>query len=224
MKILSDHTHPLVEEKAKELTSGESTVLDQVHRIFEFSRDDVRFGFPPTWDAVTASETIERRAGYCNTKATLFHALCKAAGIPSRIHTGLIDIEIMRGIFPSLAFAAMPKVGGHSWTEVQIEGKWRSIDAYIVDSTLYNKALPVLKATGKKTGYTISEVKGPSGCEFSFGTFVMMGAVVEDHGTWDDFAEYMASPKYMRMNQMQEAFYPLLRWMANRNIAKIRAS
>jgi hypothetical protein len=40
--------------------------------------------------------------------------------------------------------------------------------------------------------------KGPTSCEFNFGEkgFVHMGAVVEDHGAWDDFADYVASPAY----------------------------
>jgi transglutaminase-like putative cysteine protease len=75
--------------------------------------------------------------GYCNTKATLFLALCEATGIPARLHTGLIDIEIMRGIFPSFAFPFLPSAGGHTWMEIEIDGEWRPMDSYINDKRFY---------------------------------------------------------------------------------------
>ena len=70
--------------------------------------------FPPKWDQVRSSQTIGYKIGYCNTKATLFLALCKALSLPARVHYGLIDLQIMRGILPSFAFMFLPKKGSHS--------------------------------------------------------------------------------------------------------------
>jgi hypothetical protein len=162
--------------------------------------------------------------GYCNTKATLFLALCKATGISVRIHTGLINLEIMQGIFPSFVFPFLPSAGGHSWMEIEIDGEWKSVDSYINDKRFYEGASKRLQESGKKTAFSISQAKGASCCEFNFGEkgFVHMGAVVEDHGTWQDFSEYILSKKYLRMNRMQLMSYPLLAWSSNRNIEKIR--
>jgi transglutaminase-like putative cysteine protease len=222
--IFSDVEHPAVQAKADELTRDKTSHLEAVESLFNFVQNGIRFGFPPTWDEVKASETLLYKVGYCNTKATLFAALCKAAGIPARIHTGLINLDIMHGVMPAFVFPFMPPAGGHSWTEIQIDGTWKPVDSYINDRRYYEEALKRLKRSGKKTGFSISEAQGPSSCDFNFGEkgFMHMGAVVEDHGVWQDFAEYMSSEKYVRMNRMQMSLLPLLIRMTNRNIQKTR--
>jgi transglutaminase-like putative cysteine protease len=181
---LSDSDHPSIQAVANEISAGKTTVLEKVESAFVFVRDKVKFGFPPKWDDVKASETIRYGLGYCNTKATLFRALCRAINVPARIHTSLIDIKIMRGIFPSMAFPFLPSVGDHSWLEIEIEGVWKPVDSYINDKPFYQKALQKLETSGNVTGCSISHAKGSSSCEFNFGEtgFVHMGAVVEDHG------------------------------------------
>jgi len=81
---------PVVQAKAKGLIKPGASREENLKSIFEYQRDEIKFGFPPKWDNVKASETIGYGIEYCNTKATLFHALCKIAEIPSRIHTGWI--------------------------------------------------------------------------------------------------------------------------------------
>ena len=56
---LSDFDHPAIQEKAKELTSGKSTVIDKVESIFSYVRDEIQFGFPSKWEQVKASETLQ---------------------------------------------------------------------------------------------------------------------------------------------------------------------
>jgi hypothetical protein len=223
--VLADHDHPAVRATATALANDRSTTIDTLRGLFGFVRDEIRFGFPPMWDAVRASATLGYGIGYCNTKATLFLALCKALDIPARIHTGLIDIEIMRGIFPSIVFPFLPSAGGHTWLEIELDGEWRAVDSYINDRPFYEAALRRLEASGKETAFSISRAKGPSSCEFNFGDkgFVHMGAVLEDHGAWNDFAEYMRSDKYVAMNRMQQMSFPLMAWITNRQIARIRS-
>ena len=107
---MADCDHPMVQKKAAEVTLGRTAPLEKMNGIFHFVRDEIRFGFTPKWDQVKASEVMRYGLGYCNTKATLLLALCHASGIPARVHFGLIDIRIMRGILPSFAFPFMPKV------------------------------------------------------------------------------------------------------------------
>lgn len=134
---LADDDHPAIQDQARELTEGRPERRDKLESLFHFVRDDIRFRFPPKWDEVLASETLGYRIGYCNTKVTLFLALCKAAGIPARVHTGLISLEIMRGIFPAFAFRFLPDTGGHAWLEIELDDAWRPIDAYINDRRFY---------------------------------------------------------------------------------------
>jgi hypothetical protein len=130
----------------------------------------------------------------------------------------------MRGVFPSFAFPFMPSSCGHSWMEINIEDEWKSIDSYINDKPFYEGALKRLREKSKITAFSISQAKGESSCEFNFGErgFVQMGAVLEDHGTWEDFSEYMSSEKYSSMNRIQLMAYPLLAVISNRNIERLR--
>ena len=224
IKHLSDSDHPMVAGKAAALTNGKTTPLEKLESLFYFVRDGIRFGFTPRWDEFKASEVLDYGLGYCNTKTILLVALCRAVGINARVHFGLVDIRLMRGILPNFAFALIPKTGAHSWTEVKLEDEWRPIDSYINDRTFYEKALQHLKYSGRSLGYSVSRIDGKSSCEFNFGEqgFVHMGAVVEDHGEWEDSAEYFASSKYPRMSTFQLKLYPMLAWLANRNITTIR--
>ena len=108
--------------------------------------------------------------------------------------------------------------------EVDVEGEWKSIDSYINDKPLYEGALKRLQESSKTTAFSISQAKGKSSCEFNLGEkgFFHMGAVLEDHGTWDDFSEYMSSKKYSSMNQMQLMVYPMIAVFSNRNIKRLR--
>ena len=222
---LADDDHPAIQALAHELTDGRLARREKLEGLFRFGRDDIRFGFPPKWDEVKASETLEYEIGYCNTKATLFLALCKVVGIPARVHTGLISLDVVRGVFPDFAFRSLPDTGGHSWLEFGLDGEWKPMDSYINDRRFYEGALERLEASGRTTGFSLSRAKGPTSCAFNFGDkgFVHMRAVVEDHGTWEDFADYVASPKYVRMGRMQRMVFPWMARMSNRAIEGIRA-
>ena len=43
-------------------------------------------------------------------------------------------------------------------------------------------------------------------------------------GTWNDFAEYMTSDKYIRMNSLQALVYPAIARISNRTVERIRSS
>jgi len=61
-----------------------------------------------------AKQVLERREGDCTEHAVLAAALCRAAGIPSRVTIGLAAVQNF--------------FGGHMWTEVWV-GEWIPIDA-----------------------------------------------------------------------------------------------
>jgi len=223
---LSDYQHPVVITKAADLAAGKTTEMEKLESIFYYVREEIKFGFPPRWDEVRASQTVGYKIGYCNTKATLFLALCKALSIPARVHYGLIDLRIMRGILPAWAFMFLPKHGSHSWIDVRVGGQWKQIDSYIDDRLLYERALERLKSNRQSLGYSVCIADGRSSCEFNFGEkgFVHTGAVVEDHGVWDDASEYFATDRYTRMNLFQRMAFPVLAKLANRNLKNIRSA
>jgi len=69
----------------------------------------------------TAVEVAESREGDCTEHAVLTAAICRAAGIPSRVVTGLAYVERFRehrNVF-----------GPHAWNEAYVGGKWIGLDS-----------------------------------------------------------------------------------------------
>ena len=223
----ADYDHPLVQETAKKVTNGENSIRGKLERLFYYVRDDVKFGFPTNGDLVKASDTIKLGMGQCNNKGTLLLALCKAAGIPARIHFAPIRKEIQRGLFTGLFYDKLPDMLSHSWIEVGIDGKWRRIDSYVNDKAFYQAARSELKKKGWDTGYSVSCPDGECSAEFNIDTetFVQMEAVVGDHGVWDEPADYFATAKYQnRPSAIKLLFYRLMIGRVNKKIAQMRAS
>lgn len=69
----------------------------------------------------SALDTIIRRAGDCTEAAVLLAALGRAAGIPTRVVSGL---TYSRAAYHGVSNAFMP----HSWTIAYVDGQWRSFD------------------------------------------------------------------------------------------------
>ena len=222
---LADYNNPSVQDIAERLTSDAITVREKLNRLFHYVRDDIKFAFPQEGDLVKASTTIRLGNGQCNTKSTLFLALCKAAEIPARIHFSLIKKEIQRGLFTGLGYKLMPPLLSHSWIEVDVNGKWRRIDSYINDEIFYQAAKSELQERSWDTGYSVSCPSGECSCEFNLDqeAFVQMGAVVVDHGIWDDPSDYYATDQYQnRLNIMKSIFYRLMIWRVNGRVESMR--
>jgi hypothetical protein len=82
-------------------------------------------GYFPTIDFTghfSAVETIVRRAGDCTEAAVLLAALGRAAGIPTRVASGLV---YSRERYHGVSNVFMP----HSWVLAHVDGRWRSFDA-----------------------------------------------------------------------------------------------
>lgn len=69
----------------------------------------------------SAVEVALSRQGDCTEHAVLTAAMCRAAGIPARVVSGIVYID---------EFAERKNVfGGHAWVEAYIGGKWIGLDA-----------------------------------------------------------------------------------------------
>lgn len=72
----------------------------------------------------TASEVARNRSGDCTEHGVLLAALARAAGIPSRGVSGIVQVP--EG---PLGAEGLKAFGYHMWTQVYIDGKWVDIDA-----------------------------------------------------------------------------------------------
>jgi hypothetical protein len=224
MRTLADYEHRLVQEMATRLTAAEMSVRGKLARLFGYVRDEIEFAFPPAGDLVRASEVIRSGQGQCNNKTTLFLALCRAAGIPARVHFSLISKQIQRGLFSGLAYWLMPDKISHSWIEVEVDDRWRRIDAYINDAPFQAGAVAELKRCGWRTGFSVAlppTGQAPTQLDLDTEHFVQMEAVTDDHGTWSDPADYCATPLYRnRPGRLKLWLYARL---VERINAKVRA-
>ena len=78
----------------------------------------------------SALETLVRGAGDCTEAAVLLAALGRAAGIPTRVASGLV---YSRDAYHRIGNVFMP----HSWVLAYVDGEWKSFDAALdrFDST-----------------------------------------------------------------------------------------
>jgi hypothetical protein len=188
-----------VQEVATRLTAEERTVRGKLARLYDYVRDEIAFCFPVAGDLVRASEVIRSGQGQCNNKTTLFLALCRAADIPARVHFSLISKQIQRGLFSGLAYWLMPDKISHSWIEVEVDDRWRRIDAYINDAAFQAGAVAELKRCGWRIGFSVAlppTGQLPTQFDLEAEQFVQMDAVTDDHGTWADPADYYGTPLY----------------------------
>ncbi|MGZ6078994.1 MAG: transglutaminase-like domain-containing protein, partial [Myxococcaceae bacterium] len=89
-----DRDNPAIQAAVARVTAGSRDDIDRAVRIHDFVRDEVDFGWAPTFDGGRASATLARKVGFCNTKTPLFVTMLRAAGIPARIHFAGIDTRL----------------------------------------------------------------------------------------------------------------------------------
>ena len=225
---LANFKHPLVKNTAEALTEKEHTIRRKVERLFNFVRDEIKFGFPPELDYISASDIIKKKKGQCNNKGVLLFSLCKAINIPVRMHFSLIKKEILRGLFTGLAYKLIPDKLSHCWVEIFIEGKWRSVDSYINDQTYYLSAKKELKKRNWDTGFSVACSSGESSSSFNIDEekFVQMDAVVEDQGNYEDPSDYFFSENYNNRESAIKTFI-ILNFIfpsVNRKVQELRLS
>ena len=87
-----DYSHPIIQEKVKELRNNSPSQLNYIENAYKFVRDVI----PHSWDIRSevvsrkASEVLENKTGICWTKSCLLAALLRANGIPAGISYQLL--------------------------------------------------------------------------------------------------------------------------------------
>ena len=120
-----DCDHPNVVKYANSVVEHETTDIGRAKALFYAVRDDIRYD-PYTIDlrpaGMRASAALEKRFGFCITKALLLAAAARVLGIPSRL--GFADVknhlntERLKQIMQTDVFAF------HGYTEMWLEGRW----------------------------------------------------------------------------------------------------
>ena len=197
-----DFEHKDMQAAIVEACAGAATDRERAVGIFNFVRDRVRFGWDGRFYDMRASEVLNAGIGYCNTKSTLFCAMLRGAGIPARQHFVDISARILDGLLdPGTPFV------DHSFVEVDLDGRTHSVDAYIVDRSLFDAARERLFSEARSLGYGVHRdgVCDWDGKADAFSQFVRTGGdpapTTRDYGVHADVGEfYRRGSRWNRLN------------------------
>ncbi len=108
--------HPLIQNKANDLTQDLSTEEEKIARLVAFVDEHIEDDSDA--DSEDVIEVFETQKGDCTEHALLFITLARAAGIPARRVHGYIYNEDQDS----------PGFAGHAWAEVLVDGRWTPVD------------------------------------------------------------------------------------------------
>ena len=101
----------MIKNEAREIIGDEKDALKAVNLINKWVYRNIEK--KPTISIPSALDVLETRRGDCNEHATLFVALCRSMGIPSKLCAGIVYTQ---GRFYY-----------HAWSDVFV-GSWISVD------------------------------------------------------------------------------------------------
>lgn len=107
---------PVLEAKAREITTGARDSWDAATRLSRWVADNIGYAIP---GGGTARRTYDLRAGECGSHSMLLAALCRSVGIPARVVFGALYVPNWGGGF-----------GQHAWNEIYMgKAGWIPVDA-----------------------------------------------------------------------------------------------
>lgn len=193
-----------IRKTTKEVISDSRTPKEAAVSIFYFIRDEIKFALTPQLEK--ASTVVERRTGYCVSKATAMVAMARVANIPARYHFASIKKKATRGVTGSMGYRFMPKViPAHCWVDLYLNRKWIG-----VEFTYDKKLLEVQKE--KKMGIYEKGIERDIDWDGEHDLLVPPEFLVEDLGVYE-------SPEAV---VKREVLWPLWQYLQNRNLGKIR--
>ncbi|MEH6403420.1 MAG: transglutaminase-like domain-containing protein [Sneathiella sp.] len=139
------------------ITSRNWQDLDPFERIgaaYNFVRNEIAFGYNIA-DTIPASRVLRDGYGQCNTKATLLMALLRKLDIPCRLHGFTISKSLQRGVVPELAYKIAPDKILHSWVDVYFDGRWISLEGFILDQRVLGALQEKFKDRDNLCGYGV---------------------------------------------------------------------
>ncbi|WP_338791464.1 transglutaminase family protein [Bernardetia sp. MNP-M8] len=198
--------------------------INQVKSIYNYVRDEIKFGYNKA-DDISASQILKEGYGQCNTKATLLMALLRACKIPNRIHGFTIDKALQKGAITGIWYQLSPKNILHSWVEVYVNDNWYFLEGVILDKE-YLSQLQKENATCKTTfcgyGAYTDNFENPE-IEWN-----LNNTYIQDKGINQDFGLFDTPDEFYKKHQQNLGFFKkfifqkIVRHKMNKNVEKIR--
>jgi transglutaminase-like putative cysteine protease len=218
-------SHPRISALAKRITHQAKTNRTAAILIHNWVQDEINFGISSRFYETSATQVLDEKVGYCNTKVSLFNALLRAKGIPTRIRMMDLSAVVLNGLFdPGSSYV------DHAITEVFLDSRWTKVDSYIVDKPLADAARKKLIQAREKAGFGI-HVDGNSHWDGQSDTFIQClnnesidHYVLKDHGIFIDIADFYkkASAPRNRQNFASKLMIRIGSDRINRQIQAVR--
>lgn len=143
-----DSDHPAIQAEAERLTAGVGDEAERAAEIFRFARE-IYYQAAPFEDLASyrASHVLAIGHGYCGAKASLFAALCRAAGLPARL--GFADVTNHLAGARIRALMGTEVFAWHGYAEVRVEGRWLRVSPTFNASLCARMGVPVLEFDGR---------------------------------------------------------------------------
>jgi transglutaminase-like putative cysteine protease len=173
-----DFHEPAVRAYVEEITRGAATAVEKAKRLFMRVRDDVRYdpysaSFVP--EQLSASFTLKERRGFCVTKANLFGACLRAAGIPARV--GFADVINHLATKRLIEMMRTDVFVFHGYNELYVGGRWVKATTAFDVKVCQRFGVAPLEFDGLHDA-VLQPVNGQGDRFMEY---------VKDHGTFDDF-------------------------------------
>jgi transglutaminase-like putative cysteine protease len=120
-----DSDHESIRAKAVEVTGGVADPVTKARVLHDLVRDGIKYDpYIDYTDPETyrASSVLAKGHSYCVGKASLYAALCRAAGLPARL--GLADVKNHLATPRLLEMVGTDIFGYHGYVEVMPAGSW----------------------------------------------------------------------------------------------------
>jgi Transglutaminase-like superfamily len=183
--------HPRIIRLAKEIVGGEQSAPKAAVLVHDWVRDEIAFGIPSGFYETSATEVLDAKVGYCNTKVSLFQSLLRALSIPTRMRMMDLSAQVLQGLFdPGTSYV------DHAITEVFLSDRWVQVDSYVVDSRLAAAARKKLLLSKNKAGFGI-HLNGMSQWNGTSDNFIqyrndetIANYVLKNHGIFADVLDF----------------------------------
>lgn len=205
---------------------GERPERERIGAIYEFVRDEIRFGYNRS-DDIAASEVLRDGLGQCNTKSTLLMALLRASGVACRFHGFTIHKRLQRGVVTGLLYWLAPREILHSWVEVQVDGQWTPLEGVILDDAYLDGVRRFTGvARGPLLGYAVGteDVGRPEVRWRGAPTFIQRTGIERDLGLFDDPDAFYARHGANLGGARRWLFENVFRHRMNRRVDRLRSS
>ncbi len=195
----------------------------RIGAVYDFVRDEIAFGYNAR-DTLPASAVLADGYGQCNTKATLLMALLRGVGVPCVLHGFTIHKSLQRGVVPEAIYWMAPRNILHSWVEVEVEGRWVTLEGFILDRPVLNELQRAFPDRNSLCGYGAGTdcLQAPRVDWTGQDTFIQSTGINQDFGLYDSPDAFFADHQQELTGLRGLFFRTIARHWMNRRVGAMR--